>query len=328
MHDDSQDRITPEWSATQECVLHWRLYVVGSVLAIVLALIVSAGIPKTYSSQVKVSDEHFETDLLLGLNNIAAWAKSAINEHKGLRRPDVYFNLIGSPDFIDEMSHVTVVTKGTDYYHYLLEYHKMSVWERLWRFLAGDDRTEAQRIHSLIAHHIRAEENTQYGTILLQVTDQDAVVAAMLADSVRAHLQSRLSDYVRERYLRDLKTTAEKMEDTRGRFEQARDAYTQYRDSHNDLTSPAAESMEDHLMNEYDNAFSAYSRSCEQYSRAKAFVEKYTLKFALLQNASVPREPSGPATSGYVLAFLFLTFVGITWWCLGLRTYKERKMKR
>ena len=83
--------------------------------------------------------------------------------------------------------------------------------------------------------------------------------------------------------------------------------------------------MEDHLMNEYDNTFSAFSRDREQYFRAKAFVDKFSLKFAVLKNASVAQEPSGPATFGYVSAFLFLAFVATTWWCLGRRTYQEHK---
>ena len=83
-------------------------------MAIVAALIICAGIPKRYTSQVKISDEHFETDLLIGLNNMAAWAKGAINEHKGLRMPQVYYRLIGSPSFIEEMSQVRLENKGTD----------------------------------------------------------------------------------------------------------------------------------------------------------------------------------------------------------------------
>lgn len=323
-HDDT-DLTAPRWSVWRECSLHWRSYAVTSALAIVAALIICAGIPKRYTSQVKISDEHFETDLLIGLNNMAAWAKGAINEHKGLRMPQVYYRLIGSPSFIEEMSQVRLENKGTDYYHYLANDHKSSLWERIWRGISRDTLAERDRIHAIIHENIRSKVSSKYGTVVLQVTDQDPVVAALLADSVRAHLEKHLADYARVRYTRDLKTAISKMEDSRRRFEAARDEYTRFRDSHQDLTSAVAESMEDHLMNEYDNTFSAYSRDREQYFRAKAFVDKFSLKFAVLKNASVAQEPSGPVTFGYVSAFLFLAFVATTWWCLGRRTYQEHK---
>ena len=283
-------------------------------MAIVAALIICAGIPKCYTSQVKISDEHFETDLLIGLNNMAAWAKGAINEHKGLRMPQVYYRLIGSPSFIEEMSQVRLENKGTDYYHYLANDHKSSLWERIWRGISRDTLSERDRIHAIIHENIRSKVSSKYGTVVLQATD-----------SVRAHLEKHLADYARVRYTRDLKTAISKMEDSRRRFEAARDEYTRFRDSHQDLTSAVAESMEDHLMNEYDNTFSAYSRDREQYFRAKAFFDKFSLKFAVLKNASVAQEPSGPVTFGYVSAFLFLAFVATTWWCLGRRTYQEHK---
>ena len=228
-------------------------------------------------------------------------------------------------EFAKMLSKVKVEGYGTDYYHYLAHDHKSSLWERIWRGISRDTLSERDRIHAIIHENIRSKVSSKYGTVVLQVTDQDPVVAALLADSVRAHLEKHLADYARVRYTRDLKTAISKMEDSRRRFEAARDEYTRFRDSHQDLTSAVAESMEDHLMNEYDNTFSAYSRDREQYFRAKAFVDKFSLKFAVLKNASVAQEPSGPVTFGYVSAFLFLAFVATTWWCLGRRTYQEHK---
>ncbi len=328
MHDDTSENVTPEWSAFKECLLHWRSYAVSAVVAVTTAVIICAGIPKTYSSQVKISDEHFESDLLIGLNNFAAWAKGAVSDHRGLRQPTVYYHLIGSPSFVEEMSHIRIATHDTDYYHYLLEHHRPSVWQRLWNAISGDRLTEKERIEGIIHDNIRSKVSTKYGTVLLQVTDQDPVVAAMVVDSVRQHLQGRLDEYTRTRYKRDLRAAIEKMDDSRQRFESARDEYTRFSDSHQDITSPAEESMEDHLMNEYDFAFSNYSRHIEQYMRAKAFVDKYSLKFIILKNATVAQKPSGPATIGYVLALLFLAFVVTTWWILGMRSYKESKIKR
>ena len=98
-------------------------------------------------------------------------------------------------------------------------------------------------------------------------------------------------------------------------------------DTHADLTPPKAASMEDHLLKEYEHTFESYSRECEQYIRAKAFVDKFSFKFAVLKNATVPHQSAGPSTFGYSLAFLFLATVFVSWWALGLRKYKEYKTK-
>lgn len=327
MSEDRRHTAGSEWSAWGECKRHWLVYLVNWAIAIALALIVCAGIPKTYSSQVKISDEHFESDLLLGLNNMAAWAKGALNEHEGLRMPEVYYKLISSPSFAEEMSRVNISRYRTDYYHYLLNHYRPSLWEKMANWWEKDTLTEKERILALIHDNIRSKVSSKYGTTIMQVTDQDPVVAAMMVDSVREHLQQHLAAYARERAIRDLVTATQKEHRARQRFEAARDAYVKYRDSHNDLASAKASSVEDHLLKEYESAFNSYSKEQEQLLRAKAFVEKFSYKFAVLKNATVTPYPSGPHTFGYLLAFLFLATVFTTWWYLGRRTYKEYKQR-
>ena len=324
---DNETASQGTWSAWGECVKHWRAYVLAWAIAIAAALVICAGIPNTYSAQVKIADEHKETDLLLGLNSFAAWAKGAINENEGIRTPDVYYRLVTSPKFIEEMTHVRVEGHDSDYYHYILRHHQSSWWERLAKAFTSDTLTEKERVTEIIRASIRSKVSSKYGTITLQVTDQDPVVAAMLVDSVRQHLQRQLMEHSRLRAFRDLMNVASKMESAKQRYEKARDEYTRYCDTHADLTSPKASSMEDHLLKEYENTFSDYSRECEQYIRAKAVVDKFSLKFAVLKNATVPIKSSGPSTTGYALAFLFIATVFVSWWALGLRKYQEYKSK-
>lgn len=327
MTDSPRHTSDSEWSAWDECKSHWRVYLIGWVVSFSLAIIVCAGIPKTYSSQVKIADEHYETDLLLGLNNIAAWAKTGISDHKGLRMPEVYYRLVTSPSFAEEMSRVNVSCYHTDYYHYILNHHQLSWWERMGRGLSKDTLSEKERVLAVIHGNIRSKVSSKYGTTTMQVTDQDPLVAAMLVDSVRAHLQRHLADYSRRRAVRDLVTSANKMERARQDYEKARDAYASYRDTHNDLTSVRASSVENHLLSEYEKAFNTYTKEQEQYIRAKALVDKFSFKFVVLKNATVPLDPSGPQVIGYVSSFLFLATVFISWLILGLRTYKDYHLK-
>ena len=192
--------MTHERGSLSTCVSHWRWYAATSLIAIVAALVVGNSIPPVYSAQVKISDEHKESDLLLGLNAFASLAKNALDDHEGLRQPTVYYRLVTTREFAEEMSTVRVEGYNTDYYHYILNNHKRPWWEKL----ANDDMPERERIITTIQENIRSKVYALYGTIVLQVRDQDPVVAAMLVDSLKSHLQKHMADYARDRAWRDL----------------------------------------------------------------------------------------------------------------------------
>ena len=308
------ERPTPSWSAWDVCRRHWRSYAVALTVAVAVAVLVALSIPRTYSAQVKLSDESKETDLLLGLNSFASWAKTAMgSDHEGLRKPSIYAQIVQSPVFAEELSRMPLKGYGKDYYHHLLDDRRVPWWESLW---SGDSVDEKSRIIHLIQENVKSKVQMRYNTTTLQVTDQDPVVAAMMVDSVRILLQRHLADYARDRAYRDLETAAEKASQARERFDKARNAYVSYADSHQDLTSPASTSEEDHLMKEYESAFNAYSADLERYRRAEAFVGKFSFSFAVIKNATVPMKPTGPSTIGYILSLAFIALVLTTWWVL------------
>ena len=315
------------WSPWAECVRHWRTYAIAWAIAIVAALVVCAGIPTTYTAQVKIADEHKETDLLIGLNNFASWAKGAINDRKGLRKPDVYYRAVTSPSFIEEMSHVRVENYGTDYYHYILQHHKESWWKKMSQAFSSDTLTERERVTAVIQESIRSKVSSKYGTVIMQVTDQDPIVAAMMVDSVCAHLQQKLMGHARLRAFRDLMNASAKMQQAKQDYEHAREEYNRYSDTHADITSVKAMSMEDHLLNEYERTFGNYAKECEQYIRAKAFVEKLSLKFAVLKNATVNPEPAGPSKTGHIMALWFIATVLVSWAVLAKRKFMNDQSK-
>jgi len=314
----------PTWSAWDVCRHHWRLYALATTAAVVLGVLASAGIPRSYSAQVKVSNENKETDLLLGLNSFASWAKTTLSEQEGLRLPQVYAQLVGSMDFARELSRVRLGDLGTDYYHHLATHHRPSWWEQA-AALFTDTLSEQERIYALIHEQVRSKSSSKYGTIVIQATDQDPLVAALVADSARRLLERHMADYARDRAFRDLKEATAKATLAQERFEDARDAYNHFRDTHTDVHSPRVASMENHLQEEYAKAFDSYNKALEQYRRAEALVGKTPPTFALLRNATVPLKSTGPATAGYVLSFVFLALVATTWWVLLRRTLAENR---
>ena len=291
------------------CLKYWKAYLLASAVAIFLAVVVGVSLPRTYAAQVKVADEHKETDLLLGLNTFAAWAKSAMDDHEGLRQPEVYRQLVETKEFAEEMSKVRLEGYDTDYYHYIAEHHRVPWWER-W-FATEED--EHERVVGVIQDNIRSKVAALYGTITLQVTDQNPVVAAMLVDSVRTHLQAHMAGYAKDRAWRDLIDAEQKMAQAEKHYQDAKNDFAHFEDTHKDISSPKTQSVEDHLLKEYESAFNEYGKTVTQYRRAKALVEKFSYTFAVLKNATVPVKASAPFVPGYVMAFLFIALVVTTW---------------
>ena len=311
------------WSATDECVRRWKWFAAAAVIAVTAAVVIAACFPKEYSAQVKISDERKETDILLGLNNFSAWARGTINERKGYRMPEVYAQTVTTREFAEEMSKVKVEGYHTDYYHYILEHHRAPWWKRF--FCSDDDADEHDRVVEIIQGNIRSEASSRYNTTLLHVTDQDPVVAAMMVDTIRVRLEQKLKNHYYVRAFRDVIQTREKMALAETRYRRAQKEYIDFTDSHQDITSPAATSQEEHLMAEYESAFDAYNKECEQFRRAQALLDKQPSTFAVLKNATVPTRPSRPATVGYVLSFLFIALTLTMWVVLGRRKYLEYK---
>ena len=312
------------WSAGAECARHWKWFAAAAAGALLLAIAISASLPKEYSAQVKISDERKETDILIGLNNFAAWARGTINERKGYRMPEVYAMTVTTKEFAEEMAKVKVEGFHTDYYHYILKHHKSPWWDKLLHF--GDDPVdEHDRVIDIIQQNIRSEASSVYNTTLLQVTDQDPVVAAMMVDTIRVRLEQKLKRHYYTRAFRDLIQAREKTAMAETRYRKAQKDYIDFADSNQELTSPAATSQENHLFTEYETAFDAYNKECEQLRRAQALLDKQPSTFAVLKNATVPLRPSRPATVGYVLSFVFIALTFTAWIVLGRRKCREYK---
>ena len=315
------------WSAGHECARHWKTFLTVGALALAAAFVVAAGIPDEYSAQVKISDERKETDILIGLNAFSAWARGAVNERKGLRMPEVYAKTVTTREFAKMLGKVKVEGRGTDYYHYILKHHRDPWWTRLAQWAFGQ-KEESERVTDIIQDNIRSESSSIYNTTVLQVTDQDPLVAAMMTDSVCKLLEQRLVRHQHQRAARDYYQAQIKTARAEAHFRKMQQTYINFTDGHADISSPAVQATADQLQKEYDEAFSNYNKELEQTRRALALLHKRPATFAILKNTTVPLRASEPATVGYVLSFLFVALTVTAWGILGRRKLQELRSVR
>ena len=165
------------------------------------------------------------------------------------------------------------------------------------------------------------DKNTM--VISIQVTDQDPLICATIADTVQQRLQNFITDYRTKKAKVDLEYCQKLFKESKARYDKARQLYASYSDANQDIILQSYKTKLIDLENEMQLQFNNYNAMARQLQMAEAKVQEDTPAFTLLQSATVPVKKSGPARSKMVLVFLFLAFLGTTVYIL----HKEKQLK-
>ena len=155
--------------------------------------------------------------------------------------------------------------------------------------------------------------------ITIQVTDQNPVIAATMADTVKTRLQKFITDYRTSKVRVDLEHYKKICEETKARYEVARQKYSEFVDANQYIILQTVRQEQVDLENEMQLQYNAYMQAAQQLVNAEAKVQEETPAFTTLQSATVPVRKAGPSRAKMCLMFVFLMFVCTTGWIL----YKE-----
>ncbi len=253
--------------------------------------------------------------------------------------PMLYPDVIGSTNFIVGLFDLPIRTidgeVSTNYYDYLQNYNKKSPWDypfiwinKLKRQLFppetyqnpdGDKsegidpffltREETDMVNK-VSEKITCSVDKKTDVITISVTDQDPLVSATLADSVRNRLQQYIIDYrtskARIDYQYYEKLTAEK----KLAYEKKLNEYTHFAQRHTNLVLTTYIEERDRLQREMQYFYDTYQSMLTEMQLAAAKVQERTPSFTILQSATVPIKPAGPKRMIFVAAMLFLVTVG------------------
>ena len=159
--------------------------------------------------------------------------------------------------------------------------------------------------------------------ITINVTDQDPLICATLADSVKTRLQNFITDYRTSKSRVDLDYNKKMLVEAKEKYESARQRYASFADSHRDVTSLSGQTKQAELMNELQLRQSIYQQVAGQLQKAEMKVQEETPAFTTLQSATVPVVKAGPKRAQMCLVFVFLAFILTTVWVL----YKDEDSK-
>jgi len=333
---------------------HKWLYVKVLPIAFVLAAIYALAQPNYYNCTVKLSPEMSGRKSTSGLASLAS--SFGVNLGSGgagteALFPTLYPDLMNSVDFKTSLFSVPVTIEGDkengeqdrtmSYYDYLTKEQKTPWWNSAKKAIMSMFKTapepvgepvkidpfrltlEQAGVVNAIAQKVVCDVDKKTMVITINVTDQNPVIAATMADTVKTRLQKFITDYRTSKVRVDLEYSKKICAETKARYEKARQLYAEFMDANQDVILQTVRQKQTDLENEMQLQYNAYQQVAAQLLAAEAKVQEETPAFTTLQSATVPVLKAGPKRAQMCLIFVFLAFLGTTAWIL----YKEDDLK-
>lgn len=342
----------------KDLLKHKGLYFKVLPIAFVLAAIYTLSLPNYYNCQVKLSPEMSGSKA--GAGSLASLASSFgvnLGNAGGMGTealfPTLYPDLMNSVDFKTSLFPVPVTIEGDkdkgekdrtmSYYDYMKDEQKAPWWsaaiggtmkaiksmftdqssmvnDKVDPFRLTKEQTE---IVKAIDKNIVCDVDKKTMVITIDVTDQNPVICATMADTVKTRLQNFITDYRTSKARVDLEYNKKLYAETKARYDKARRLYAEFVDANQDIILQTVRQRQVELENDMQIQYNAFTQVAAQLMAAEAKVQEETPAFTTLQSATVPVKKAGPARAKICLVFLFLAFLATTAWIL----HKEDDLK-
>ena len=317
-----------------------KAYIIVLPVVAILSYLIIVCVPRTYTSTVKLAPElsSFNSS---SLSDIASSFGFDMGTSKGggdALFPELYPHLIQSNDFITSLFDVKVKSKdgkiNTTYYNYLSTMQKAPWWTQaigaIKNIFASKEASgiSQQKVNPFmltkkqdevvkgISSLIKCNVDKKDYVISISVEDQDPLICATVADTVRQRLQQFITEYRTSKARTDLEYYQRLCKDAKEKYEKVRRTYGSYSDANQDVILESYKLKENDLENEMQLLYNNYTALTTQVQQAQAKLLMQTPAFTTLQNASVPLKPTGPkrmifALGMTLLAFLIITFFSV-----------------
>lgn len=331
----------------KDILKHKTLYYKVLPVAFLLAAVYSLSLPNYYQCTVKLAPE-------LGGSARSAGGLASLASSFGVNlggaqagadaiNPTLYPDLMNSVDFKTSLFEIPVTRESDNktftYYDYLMNEQKVPWWSEakaafFGLFVSKEKGPETKvdpfrltkeqtGIAKAIDRNVVCDVDKKTMVITINVTDQDPLICATMADSVKTRLQNFITDYRTSKARVDLEYNKKVFDEARAKYEEARNRYATFADSHRSVSSQAAQTKQTDLQNEMNLHQQILQQVVAQMQQADMKVQEETPAFTTLQSATVPIIKAGPKRAQMCLIFLFLAFLGTTAWIL----YKEDDLK-
>jgi uncharacterized protein involved in exopolysaccharide biosynthesis len=339
---------------------HKKLYYKVLPATFVLAAIFGLSLHNYYKCEVMLSPELSSSRTNSGLAALASNFGLNLGMGGGTAGmgsealfPTLYPDLVNSTDFKVSLFPIPVTIEGNkkkgeadrtmSYYDYLLDEQKAPWWSeaigsafKALAELLSSDTTKTDRdidpfrltkkqaqIVKALDKKVICDVDKKTMVITISVTDQDPVIAATMADSVKNRLQDFITTYRTKKAKVDLAFYQKICREAKARYDKARYLYAEYVDANQDIILESVRQRITDLENDMQLQYNVYTQVAAQLQQAEMKVQQETPAFTTLQSATVPVKKSGPSRAKICLIFTFLAFLGVSVWILN----KENQLK-
>ncbi len=318
-----------------------KKYFIAWVITFILACIWIFPQPRFYTSEVSLAPEAVSEDAggLAGIAssfgiNISAGGADAIY-------PMLYPDLMQSNDFVVSLFGIKITnedsTINTDYYTYLAKHQKqnwltypfMKAFYSVKNSIAGKKAARPNtgnlksidpfrlsaydyELTELIKTKVQCDVDKKTDVITITVKDQDPLVSALIADSVRQHLQDFIIKYRTKKARIDVDHYQHLADSAKIEYDASVSKYAEYCDANSNIILQVSVSERDQLENDMQLKYNTYTAMCTQLEAMKAKLQEKTPAFTILKSASVPIKPAGPKRVIFILGMLVLVTIIMT----------------
>lgn len=248
--------------------------------------------------------------------------------------PTLYPDMMNSVEFKTSLFPIKVHEIDSDeemtYYEYLLDHQRQPWWSYIFglknvligavkSLFVSNEEVDNSKVnpfmltkeqYDLIKYQLNEKINcdvdAQTLVISISVTDQDPLIAAVIADSVKQRLQDAITTYRTSKARVDLEYNKKLFEETKRNYDDARQKYAVFADANQGMVLQSARSKLIELENDMQIKYQAYSSVAAQLQAAEAKVQQDTPAFTTIRSATVPVEKAGPHRAIIVIMLCFL----------------------
>ena len=299
--------------------------------------------PRYYRCSVKLAPETTSENMAGGLSSLASqFGVNLGGATQDAIYPLLYPDVVSSNEFLIGLLGINVQSVDglikTDYYTYMAKHQKKNpitapvkkVTRSIGKLFASKDQPgppnkgtgmnafrmskKDSELLDRIKSNISCDVDKKTEVITIKVEDQDPLVCATMADSVRNHLQTFITKYRTNKARVDVEHYEKLAKQSKREYEYCVREYSAYCDANQDVMLQSFISKRDELENEMQLKFNAYSAMRTQLEAMRAKLQEKTPAFTTIESATVPVKPAGPKRIIFIFGMCFLaTFVTALW---------------
>ena len=292
----------------EDLLKHRKLFFKVLATTFIVACVYTLSLPNYYQCTVTLSPEMSGSKSTGGLASLASSfgvnLKGAMSNNTEALFPTLYPELMNSTIFKTGLFAIPVTIEGDKeagepdrtmtYYEYLAKEQKTTWWGAAIKGLFSLFKEEKPlseevdpfrltkeqaRIVKMIDKKIICDVDKKTMVISIDVTDQDPVICATMADSVKVRLQQAITDYRTSKARVDLEYNKKMFAEAKQRYDKATDAYVRFADGNQKIFLQTVRQKQSKLEDEMQLQQSIYQQLAGQVQQAEMKVQEATPAF-------------------------------------------------